>query len=1429
MPAAWSAAVAGNAPVIHGNITGPAEFVEYVSGIYNFPADAPAQLTIEKESRFIAVNGGGDNVEGMYHYISNNDGLGLEYNFRMYLYDAKTWIPKGNFSIPGNWNARDFSYDPTTGRIYGTFTNDDQTWSMGWMNPADGIFTPIAGANLGYPVVAVNSLGQVYAIDYSGNLLLVNKITGATTALGNTGLIPAGLQTGCIDTSTDMLYWCFRDKDNNTALYTVSISGDDHTAKLVGAFPQKEIVTGAYIVSPTPAPSIAPAAPTVALDLSGAEAVISGVLPSTSANGTPLAGKTLTYYITVDGIVVVNGRQAQAGSNFSHSLALSEGEHIVTVIADNEGVRGAHCTKIAVKGYDTPKPVAQLRAERQGNKLIATWIAPTEGIKGGMIHTDALSYEVKLTQGSKVTTSTVSDTRYEAIIDSSTPVNCTVTVTVVDGALRSTSEKSNPVMMGEGYALPYSANFTGGAGTDEYLILDANGDGATWYYEDFYDDMRTFYKTGNGDMDDWMFTPIVSLDTDSYYHLRFDAKTAGNSYTESFEVKAGKVREADGMTIDVVPARDIATTNALTLHGYFTVPQADCWHLGFHSITKGENFFLAVDNIRIERGGSVKAPAQATDVKWTAAADGALNCSMSITTPTTAVDGTPISGNLTVRVLRAGRRQKEVTGVTPGAPVDIEGIAGLQGANIYDVVCISDAGSGMPLPVDVYMGEDRPMPPTNVTVTHKDGNTIVSWDAPTEGANGGVINPANLTYTVRRCYDNIYLAEGTKSTSALYDNGFDYDKQGIMYYRVYATNGAGRSEEAESIHYLMGDPYKLPYYESFKDMMEMSGPWLGLLIDNPKGAWYIDSEGARPSCQPYDDNGGLVTFAPAEAGHTSTLTSPMVNIDDVEFPTVEFMVYAINDDDSRLTVSVNTAAGELKPLRSFLLSELPEGWNQIRIPLTEYKGDKYVQVSFTGEAGESYNNRINLDCIGFSNIHRQDVAAGTLETPEAMNTDADSYFIAHVTNVGVDEIKDVKVTLLRNGNAVAEDVVESIPTGRTFEVSLRDKANVAFDEFVDYSFRVDATDDTNHDNDLSLTHQVTVDLPFYPVPDAIGLYDANQATLQWSLDEVKGIHPTVREGFEDYDAFIIKEVGNWTLRDVDGASGTTGILDADGNPMDYPNMGAPMAYQVFNPMMLGFPTYDELGQRSMYATHSGQQMLCSFCDLDAYNDDWLISPQLTGKCQEISFFAKSYTTYYGLENFVVYTSRTGTAIGDFNQLSELEMAPGDWSRFVYTLPEGTKHFAIRCVSIDKFALCIDDVKYTPLSDNPVDLEVRGFNIYRDGDLAATVDAGQREYSLPVDAIHSEVRISALYDAGESALSAPIDFTVGGVDQIGDRAFAARAIRGGIVIDQQPDGEARIYSVDGVCRATVRGADTVALSAGVYIVNGGGTTVKLVVK
>lgn len=93
---------------------------------------------------------------------------------------------------------------------------------------------------------------------------------------------------------------------------------------------------------------------------------------------------------------------------------------------------------------------------------------------------------------------------------------------------------------------------------------------------------------------------------------------------------------------------------------------------------------------------------------------------------------------------------------------------------------------------------------------------------------------------------------------------------------------------------------------------------------------------------------------------------------------------------------------------------------------------------------------------------------------------------------------------------------------------------------------------------------------------------------------------------------------------------------------------------------------------------------------------WLISPELSGEAQTVSFYIKSVTMAYE-ERFRVLYSTDTKSTSDFVKVATANYyTPNSlWRRFSVKLPEGAKYFAIHCISEDAFGLMVDDITYIP--------------------------------------------------------------------------------------------------------------------------------------
>ena len=146
--------------------------------------------------------------------------------------------------------------------------------------------------------------------------------------------------------------------------------------------------------------------------------------------------------------------------------------------------------------------------------------------------------------------------------------------------------------------------------------------------------------------------------------------------------------------------------------------------------------------------------------------------------------------------------------------------------------------------------------------------------------------------------------------------------------------------------------------------------------------------------------------------------------------------------------------------------------------------------------------------------------------------------------------------------------------------------------------------------------------------------------------------------------------------------------------VEFPNMGTPMAFQVWEPLAEGVDVTS-----NNWKPHSGEKCLVSWAGLSydgltPQNDDYLISPEIIGGTN-VSFYATIPTTEYTPETFEVLYSTTTTDVDAFELLATESVLNVGWKEYSYQLPENARYFAIHYISSNKFALLVDDLSYVP--------------------------------------------------------------------------------------------------------------------------------------
>lgn len=172
--------------------------------------------------------------------------------------------------------------------------------------------------------------------------------------------------------------------------------------------------------------------------------------------------------------------------------------------------------------------------------------------------------------------------------------------------------------------------------------------------------------------------------------------------------------------------------------------------------------------------------------------------------------------------------------------------------------------------------------------------------------------------------------------------------------------------------------------------------------------------------------------------------------------------------------------------------------------------------------------------------------------------------------------------------------------------------------------------------------------------------------------------------------------GSWLAIDKDGQV-TYGIQDHV-----FPHSGQPMAYIVFNPAQVT----PSMASDTAIQPHSGAKFAASFSAETPPNNDWLISPKIQLKYDgTVSFWARSYTSQYGLERFRVAVSVSDSNPSSFTVISgpDTVEAPAKWTKYTYHLSSFNNqkvYVAVNCVSKDAFIFMLDDIEIDPGSDTP---------------------------------------------------------------------------------------------------------------------------------
>ncbi len=941
--------------------------------------------------------------------------------------------------------------------------------------------------------------------------------------------------------------------------------------------------------------------------------------------------------------------------------------------------------------------------------------------------------------------------------------------------------------------------------TNQFEIIDANNDGRSWWLYNYSDGVEyskcayLLYPIDTPAADDWLIPRAIRLEEGKYYYVNMDASlyTVGGDHT--FEVWLGHYNDVEGMEYLVIPTVHVDSRRNKHVGGWFRAPEDGLYYMGIHGTTLRANVmsgYLFIDNIAIDEAKNGGEPSEITDIEFTNDPSSAAAVTIGFKAPSKSIDGADLSGTVNVSIFRNGTKLDQLNNIKPGETRSFtDAKVPAYGNYTYSFVAANSVGSGSGVQQTHYVGISTPVSPVIKSFTDLgQGKVELKWQAPETDVNGCSINPDIVSYKI---YDlssgSKTLVASTKQTSHTIDLHLAPGEQIALNLILTAEIHGDESTPVSTDILFVGDPYTLPYEYSF---VENGTEDFVLAVDgDPEVSWRMLDDFSDPQSQ--DGDGGYLCMIGNAPNLTGEVSTGKISLPAERDAFVSFYTYVYPQDENTIELIVMDAeTKERTTIGGFILTEFPRvGWNRLDFPLSNFAG-KTVHIIIKGTI-ITYGY-IPLDNMKVRLLDNIDLVAELRDFTPYAEAGEEYQVQARVINMGCSDVDKYQVCLVCDGRTVATANGSLLKSFQSEDFTLSACFSAADSPMPTFTVEVINDGEENPEDNVTAPFNITFIAPEHPVAKYLELSDDkdnNKLLLSWKAPDLSKAAPMPQtEDFESYEAFTTKLNDGWTMIDRD--KGYVVGLQQIEMPVDFTQQA--------------WWTMTCEGEFEFVRTR-GYVSLAQMASIDAdqrpiASDDWLVSPVLYGGPQTVKFYALSLNDSYGNDTFEVYYSTSGNTFEDMMPIMHSTVVPTEWTPYFVSLPDGARHFAIRCTSDNCYMMLLDDITFiTP--GQPRELTLLGYNVYRnhiklnDSLLSAT------EYNVERGNDSDIYYVTAVYEQGESAASNIVSISTTGIaDVVSDNTEAEYFDLRGIKI--KADGN---------------------LSPGIYICRRGNTVDKIVIR
>lgn len=375
---------------------------------------------------------------------------------------------------------------------------------------------------------------------------------------------------------------------------------------------------------------------------------------------------------------------------------------------------------------------------------------------------------------------------------------------------------------------------------EENVIADYSS--MTFLFEDMTYDYTTntmFYianegnvgKLGRVNVETGAFTHIANIST-NVFTIAADAE--GQLYTITSNGSLAKLDKANGK-LTVVGSTGIMPTMQLQSMDFDRDDNTLYWAIvnnayqtGFCKVNtstgavtmlgKGLGFYSQITSLYIPfTPPPSDVPDSVTDLNVIAEENGGLDVSISFKTPTKEIGGDNLTSISKIEVFRNDVSIKIFNEPEIGEVINLDDSVLTADLYLYKIAVSNESGEGKPAFKSVFIGEDVPMAPSNVTLTCDGTKAILNWTSPQIGIHDGWVDAKTLSYNITRLPDSVTF----KTTANSYTDESITDLK-AYHYEVESETVAGVGGIGISNKLVIGNALDLPYSCTFNSEDKVS-------------------------------------------------------------------------------------------------------------------------------------------------------------------------------------------------------------------------------------------------------------------------------------------------------------------------------------------------------------------------------------------------------------------------------------------------------------------------------------------------------------------------------------------------------------------------------------------------------------------------------